>query len=137
MRIDRLATLGAALLAAACNVKADLSSSDAAIAAFHDQLDRGQFAQIYAASAPEMKAVTNEVDLTKLLEAVHTKLGRFKSGRTAGWNDTRNTSGHFVNVGYQATYEKGPAMEEFLFRIDGDRAALAGYHVNSNALITG
>jgi len=126
-----------ALLAAGCSMKADLSSSDAAIAAFHAQLDRGQFAPIYAASAPEMKNVTNEADLVKLLAAVHGKLGRFKGGKAVGWNDTRNASGHFVNIGYQATYEKGPAMEEFLFRIDGDRALLAGYHVNSNALITG
>lgn len=125
------------LLAAGCSLKADLSSSNAAIAAFHAQLDRGQFAPIYAASAPEMKNVTNEADLVKLLAAVHGKLGRFRSGKAMGWNDTRNASGHFVNIGYQATYEKGPAMEEFLFRIDGDRASLAGYHVNSNALIAG
>ena len=132
--VAMVAVLG--LAAAGCSVKADLGASDGAIAAFHAQLDRGQFAQIYAASAPEMKAITTEADLVKLLAAVHGKLGPFKGGKTAGWNDTRNTSGHFVNIGYQATYEKGPALEEFLFRLDGDRATLAGYHVNSNALIT-
>jgi hypothetical protein len=136
MRGMTIAIASGALLAS-CSPQADLTAADSAIAEFHARLDRAQFAPIYAASAPEMKAVTNGTDLVKLLAAVHGKLGRFKGGKTVGWNDTRNTSGHFLNIGYQANYEKGQALEEFLFRLDGDGATLAGYHVNSNALITG
>ena len=136
LRPSRLAALAATALAAACSVETDLSSTDAAIVAFHGQLDRAQFAQIYDATSPELKAVTNQTDWVNLLAAVHTKLGRFRTGRRVGWNDTRNTSGHYVSIGYQARYEKGPAMEEFLFRLEGARAVLAGYHVNAKALRT-
>ena len=43
--------------------------------------------------------------------------------------------GHFVTVNYAATYARGAAEESFVYRIDDGHAALAGYHVNSDALI--
>ncbi|MFL6856701.1 MAG: hypothetical protein ACJ8EB_02200 [Allosphingosinicella sp.] len=123
----------AALLLAACSVDGDLAAADAAVAGFHADLDRGAFAQIYNAASPEMKAVTNGPDLVRLLALVHARLGAFKRGARIGWNDSRTTSGHFVNLNYRAAYEKGAAEESFVFRLDGGRAALAGYHIDSPA----
>ena len=40
-----------------------------------------------------------------------------------------------VTINYQAQYEKGAASEQFVFRIDGGKALLAGYNINSDALI--
>jgi hypothetical protein len=76
-------------------------------------------------------------DFVKLLGAMHTKLGPFRSGQTTNWNDNASTNGHYVTLTRQAQFGRGPGTEEFVFRIDGDRAVLAGYHVNSNLLITG
>jgi hypothetical protein len=126
---------GAALLLPACSVDGDLAAGDAAIAAFHSRLDRGAFAEIYNGASPEMKAVTNGPDLVRLLALVHTRLGAFKSGARVGWNDSRMASGHFLNLTYRAAYEKGPAMESFVLRLDGSGAALAGYHIDSPALV--
>lgn len=120
---------------AACSVDGDLASGDAAIAAFHAQLDRGQFAEIYNGASPDMKAVTNGPDLVRLLALVHTRLGGFRSGARVGWNDSRMASGHFLTLTYRAAYEKGPAEENFVYRVDGGRPVLAGYHIDSPALV--
>jgi hypothetical protein len=42
-----------------------------------------------------------------------------------------------VTLNREAQFERGPGSEEFVFRIEKGNAVLAGYHVNSNALVTG
>ena len=127
----------AAGLLAGCSMKADMDAGGKAIDAFHRTLDAGQFQQIWTESAPDMKSATTPDRLNALLDAVHRKLGRFKSGSQVGFNDNVSPAGHMLTVNYQAQYEKGTAGEQFVFRIDGGRALLAGYHINSDALIVG
>lgn len=124
-----------ALALAGCSIGADVPIADKAIVGFHNQLNAAQFEPIYAQSSKEMKDSTPPARLTALLEAVHRKLGLFKSGKSVGWNDNVNGSGHFIAINYQASYEHGPAAENFVYRIDDGKATLAGYHVNADALI--
>ena len=123
------------LLVSGCSVGNDVPAGEAAIARFHAQLNAGAFADIYAAASPDMKAASTSAKLTQLLAAVHRKLGLFKGGKTQGWNDTFTGNGHLLNLSYAANYERGAAIETFVLRIDGAQAALAGYNINSDALI--
>ncbi|MGI4733168.1 MAG: hypothetical protein ACRYFW_15690 [Janthinobacterium lividum] len=83
-----------------------------------------------------MKKSSPRERLTIILAAVHRKLGLFRSGGVQGWNDTINTSGHFVTLNFAAHHERDPAaMEQFVYRIDGDRTALAGYNINSTVMV--
>ena len=84
-----------------------------------------------------MKAATPRDKFIALMTAVHRKLGRYKSGTTVGWNDNLTTNGHFVTVTQSSLYERGKADEQFVFGIAGGATALAGYHVNADALILG
>jgi len=131
-----LAIFGALALGA-CNPAADTRAAEEGVAAFHQAMDAGQYAAIYQGSASEMKSSIGEEDLTKLLAVFHSKLGNYKSGKTVSWNDNSNTSGHYVSLVRQVEFEHGSAKEDFVFRIEDKRAMLAGYHVTSNALITG
>jgi hypothetical protein len=131
-----LAALGALALSA-CNPAADTKAAEDGVTAFHQAMDAGQFAAIYRGSSTDMKSSDSEEGLIKLFGALHSKLGNYKSGKTVSWNDNSNTSGHYVTLVREAQFERGPAKEEFVFRIEGKRAVLAGYHVSSNALITG
>ena len=131
-----LAALGALALAA-CNPAADTKAAEDGVVAFHQAMDAGQFAAIYQGSASDMKSSASEDDLIKLFSALHSKLGNYKSGKTVSWNDNSNTSGHYVTLVREAEFEHGSGKEEFVFLIEGKRAVLAGYHVSSNALITG
>ena len=126
-----------ALALCACNPAADTRAAEDGVVAFHRAMDRGQFAAIYQGSAPDMKSSASEDDLIKLFSALRTKLGNYKSGKTVSWNDNSNTSGHYVTLVREAEFEHGSGKEEFVFRIEGKRAVLAGYHISSNALITG
>lgn len=134
----RLVVLLAGLaLLGACSPAADTKAAEDGVTAFHQTMDGGRYAVIYDASAADMKSAISRDDFVKLLTGLHAKLGSFRSGKTTNWNDNAGTGGHYVTLTRQAQFERGPGTEEFVFRIENGRAVLAGYHVNSNVLVTG
>lgn len=131
------ALIVAVLAAAACGCSSgkDLAEARGAVNAFHHQLDAGQFAQIYAAAAPDLKGAATEADFVALLAAVHRKLGPLQSASPLGWNVNYTTGGGFVTLNYQSAFQGGQAQESFTYRLENGAPKLAGYHVASNALI--
>ena len=113
-----------------------MSVAEKSVDGFHHMLDAGQFEQVYDASSAEMKNASTKERFVELLSAVHRKLGAVKSSKAQGWNVNYNTSGNFVTLTYQSQFDGGSADEQFVYRLAGDGAQLAGYHINSDALIT-
>lgn len=129
--------LAAISMLASCNMVADAKTAEAGVSSFHQELNGGQYGQIYDGSDQEFKSVTSRADFIKLLIALHNKLGSFKSSSTTNLNDNVNGGGHFLTLQQNSKFEKGPAVENFVFRLDSGRTSLVGYHVTSNLLITG
>jgi hypothetical protein len=128
-----LITLASVL--AGCSVSADTAAAEAGVPRFHELLDAGKFVEIYEQSSDDLKKVGTQQDFVALLEAVHRKLGNTRSSEKQGWNINYHTSGTFVTLTYKTVYAEGEAAEQFVFRMQGKLAALAGYHINSTALI--
>ena len=126
----------AALLLAGCSFGKDIAAADAGVSAFHASLNAGDVDRIASTADPELGASPSRVEFGKLLEAVHRKLGIFVSGNRTGFNDRADLQGHFITVVYASTYQRGAAQETFVFRVSDGRAKVAGYNINSAALIT-
>jgi len=133
----RWAAIGLAALMAlgGCSASEDVASAERGIATFHEKLNSGHLDAIYDEAGPEMKKAAARSDLILLLSAVQRKLGHFKSGKVATWNDNATTNGHFVTLNYSAQYDRGVADENFVYRLDGQNALLVGYHVQSTAFL--
>jgi opacity protein-like surface antigen len=124
------------LLLSACSATQDVNVAQEATAHFHEMMSAGQFEQIYAQSDASFKKATTSEDLTRLLSAVNRKLGVVKTSGSDGWNVGFTPSGTSVTLRYTTQFERGTGAETFLYRFADGKALLAGYHVNSNALIT-
>jgi hypothetical protein len=98
-------------------------------------LNAEEFAAIYADSGPDMKKASTQADMVALFAAIHRKLGNFQSGAVGSWYDNSTTKGDVVTITYDAKYERAPAIETFVWRIDGGHALLRGYFINSTYLI--
>jgi hypothetical protein len=133
--LHKIVFAAAVVVLAGCSIGADVPAAKNAAEKLHRQLDAGKFAEIYRGSSQEMKSAIPEAGLVQLLDAVHRKLGKFVSAPDPGWNDQLNTGGHFITLSYQSKYERGEATETIVFRIDGGAAKLAGYNIQSQALI--
>ncbi len=124
------------LAVAGCGGKQDIANAETAVTQFHAQLNAGSFEQIYADSDLAMKNATTKEKFVALLDAVHRKLGSVKNANRQSFFMNYATSGKFLRLTYATQYEADSATEEFVFRISGNDVRLAGYHINSDALIT-
>jgi hypothetical protein len=125
--------LAASVALVGCSMGQDLSVTDSAVADFHAKLNAGQFKAIADASGPEIK--NGSTDFGGLIEAIHTKLGTFKSTSRRGFNDNINNGDHLFTATYASVYSTGPATENFVYRLNGGKPVLIGYHVESAALL--
>lgn len=130
-----LLSLGLALVAAACSVSENTELAEREVDRFHQQLVAGNVEDVYAGSAEDFKQSAKKEEIIGFLDAVHRKLGPLKTAQMKSWKVNYHTSGRFVILVYDSEYAGGTASEQFTFRIQGDRALLAGYHVNSTALV--
>jgi hypothetical protein len=103
----------------------------------HSQLDSEHFTALYAASDEKLHQAASETDFVKLLDAVHRKLGNVQQ------SSLRNTGvawfavqGATVTLVYETKFAQGTGVEKFLWHIKDNGAALYGYNINSNELIT-
>jgi hypothetical protein len=104
---------------------------------FHSELDSGQYAAVYAACDEKFHQATTESDFVKLLDAIHRKLGNVQQA------NLRNTGvawfagqGATVTLVYDTKFAEGAGTEQFIWHIKDNGAALYGYHINSNELVT-
>lgn len=131
MRIAIL--LAAALAVTGCSMGQDMTATDAAVVDFHAKLNAGKFAAITAAAGPEIK--TGGTNFTGLVEAIHNKLGTFKSTTRQGFSDNLNNGDHLFTATYASIYSSGPATENFVYRLNSGTPVLIDYHVESAALL--
>lgn len=124
-----------ALFLTACSVSADTGAARAAVTRFHEQLDAGQLDAIYDDAADELKSSATRAKFVALLEAVHRKLGAMRSSKERGWFASYRASGALITLTFATAFERGDATEQFVYRMHGSEARLAGYHINSDALI--
>lgn len=110
-------------------------AAEPAVAKFHQQLNDKQFAQIYAESGEKMKAVSTEQEMVEIFEAIHRKLGNVKNTTAGSFNVSSTTSGTFITITYETEFTEGKGSEQFVFELDGDKAILVGYHINSKELL--
>lgn len=118
-----------------CSMSSDWKLAEQAVPEFHDRLDAGQFDMIYDASGEELKRAATREAFHDLLAAVHRKLGDTKSSTREGWNINYTTAGTHVTLSYSTAYAEGNAAEQFVYLLEGGKALLVGYHINSNELV--
>jgi hypothetical protein len=124
------------MLVAGCGSKHDIATAEAAVTQFHVQLDAGNFDQIYAQSDAAMKNASSQEKFVALLDAIHRKLGVVKNATRQSFFMNYGTSGKTLRLTYATQYDADNATEEFIFRVNGNDVSLAGYHINSEALVT-
>ncbi|MBV8500204.1 MAG: DUF4019 domain-containing protein [Paucibacter sp.] len=107
-----------------------------AVVKFHEMLDAEEYDAIYDGSAEDLKQASSKEKFVALLKGVHRKLGNTRASDQQSWNVNYQTTGSFVSMGYRTFYTEDNADERFVYRMLGEQALLAGYHIESDAFIT-
>jgi hypothetical protein len=119
-----------------CSVTKGKEIGERAVVQFHNQLNAGQYHDIYAQADEGFRKGTSEPDMLAYFDAVHRKLGTVKNANQTGWHVNATTAGTVVTLGYDTEFTEGHANEQFVFYVSGDNARLFHYNINSPLLIT-
>jgi hypothetical protein len=114
-------------------------SREAAVAAteqFRARVGGGRYGEIYRDATTAFRDSATEPEFIKMMDAVAKKLGKFRSASPRGWNVNMGTAGRIVTLAFTSEFEKGRAVETFVWKGRGDEMALQGYNINSPALLT-
>jgi hypothetical protein len=119
-----------------CGCGKSREAATAATEKFRARSAGGQYREIYREAAPELRASSTEPEFVKMMDGVAKKLGAFRSASQRSWNVHFGTGGRTVTLGFTSEFDKGSAVETFVWRAQGDAMVLQGYNINSPALVT-
>ena len=103
------------------------------MATFREAEQRGAFKEIYAAASPEMRSAIGESSFLGLMQAVRGKLGAYVGSELKEHRINPQPAMTLVTLVYVSRFQKGPALERFVFKLAEDRAALVSYNIHSPA----
>jgi len=134
--LSLLISLGLALVLNGCGqMLKGKPAAEQAMAEFHRLYNEDKLPDIYAASHTKLKSITKEQDFLDFVGVVHKKLGKVTQTTSTGFNVKSKNLTTTVILTQNTTFENGTGTETFTFLMDGDKAILAGYHINSKDLI--
>lgn len=102
---------------------------------FHRQLNDEKYQQIFSDSDKEFQSSIGEAKAIEYFSAVRRKLGKVKRTELKGWDFNNENNQTLIAVFYETEFEMDKAREEFIWRIDGDKAFLFRYNVDSPTLV--
>jgi hypothetical protein len=128
-RLALIAMVGTSLVA--CGAKDDVESSRAVVEKFHVQLNDSRFSEIYREASPIFREKSTEEELNKLLGSIRIQLGKVTNTQSEGLKIDYGTDGSEATLTYRTAFEKGTAIETFVFDVSAEPPRLAGYHIAS------
>lgn len=109
--------------------------AEESIRKFHSQLNAGEYGDIYARAAPELRRRLTEPEFTATLRSVNSRLGRMRRVELpggvrqffGGWQFGTGGRSGVVKKSVMVHYEKGVALENFEWATGGGQATLIDY----------
>lgn len=134
--LSLLVILGFAVITAGCGgMFKGKKAAEQSVADFHKLYNDAKLVEIYAAGHSKFKGVTTEKEFLDFIGAVQRKLGKVTHSANAGLNIRTFNLTTTVVLTQNTTFEQGTGTEVFTFQMEGDKAILVGYNINSKDLI--
>ena len=110
-------------------------AAEQSVADFHKLYNDGKLAEIYSASHSNFKGATTEKQFLEFVGAVQRKLGKVTQTSNTGFKVRTFNLTTSVVLNQSTTFEQGTGTETFTFQMEGEKAILTGYNINSKDLI--
>jgi S-adenosylmethionine hydrolase len=119
----------------ACSLDAGVKTAESSITEFHKLLDDMKYQQIYKDADQKLQKAAAFDRFSKLLSAIHRKLGNVKDSKSIGWHVNVVNGTQYVRLTYNTEFEHGKGQEQFTWIISGEKAKLAGYYMTSDDMM--
>ena len=110
-------------------------AAEQSVADFHKLFNDHKLAEIYAAGHSKLKGAATEKEFLEFVGAVRRKLGKVTQTSNVGFNIRTFNLTTTVVLNQSTKFEQGTGTEAFTFEMNGEKAVLVGYNINSKDLI--
>ncbi len=132
------AWIGLLLLAVAlggCSFAEDKDRGERAVGRFHELLGASRYSEIYVDTTENFREAASEAEFVEFMSAVRRKLGDVRESELTDITVNWRTDGTSIYLSYDTTYELGKATEQFVWIVEGEKARLESYQIDSRQLI--
>jgi hypothetical protein len=109
----------------------DYQIASAAADRFHQQLNAGDYDQIYENATEEFRRSGKREDLNHLFDNIRNKMGRAGRPSAIGFHVNWRNGVLWVDQAFNTQFEKGKAQEYFVWKIQQDQPHLYNYRIDS------
>ena len=124
-----------AVLLGGCSFAEDKGRGERAVARFHHLFALSEYSQIYADTTEGFREAATEAEFVEFMGAVRRKLGNVRACELTGLEVNWDGEGTSLWLSYHTAYELGEATEQFVWVIEGEKALLESYQIDSKDLI--
>jgi hypothetical protein len=107
-----------------CGLKQNTKAAEAEIERFHQRWNADDFKTVYDEAHADFRSSQPADVALQTLQGVKQNYGAFKSATRRSWGFSSDNGVTNVKLKYDSNYEKGSAVEAFVYRMSGDKALL-------------
>lgn len=135
-RCSLFLAVGLAIIVSGCGgMLKGKKAAEQSVADFHQMYNEGKLVEIYSAGHARLKSASTEKQFLEFMGAVQRKLGKVTQTANAGFNVQSFNFTTSVVLTQNTTFAQGTGTEVFTFQMEGEKAILVGYNINSKDLI--
>jgi hypothetical protein len=124
-----------ALLLGGCSFGEDKDRGERAVARFHELFGTSRYSELYVDTTENFREAATEAEFVEFLGAVRRKLGNVRESELTDIEVNWDGDGTSIWLSYDTAYELGNATEQFVWIVDGEKARLETYQIDSKELI--
>jgi hypothetical protein len=113
-----------------CGLKKDTKAAEAEVDRFHQHWNADEFKAIYDEAHANFRNKSAD-DTVATFTRVKGVWGTFKSATKRSWGFSTDKGLSDIKLKYDSTYDRGTAVEAFVYRMTGGKASLASYEIMS------
>ena len=110
---------------------ADTGAAQEEVDRFHQRWNANEFKAIHELSHPDLRSNYTAEELIASFEGVRNNYGAFQSAKQSSWSINTKNGVRVIELKYNSTFEKGPAVESFTYQMSGDKPLLVHYNIKT------
>jgi hypothetical protein len=125
------AALALILALSGCGLKKDTKAAEAEIDRFHKHWNADEFQAVYDEAHADFRNSQSADATAATLKRVKGNYGDFKSATKRSWGFSSDHGVTNITLKYDSAYDRGSAVETFIYRMAADKPLLVSYDIMS------
>lgn len=120
-----------ALTLTGCGLAKNTKVAEAEVERFHQRWNANEFQAVFDDAHANFRAAQPAETMLGILQGVKRHYGQLQSAKRKSWGFHSDNGVTKIDLAYDSAYDRGAAVEEFVFQMTGDKALLLSYDIAS------